>query len=111
MMMSLRRALFRLTTALIAVAGMMFISTVAIACDARPSMGPRGAMAMSGDLSSCPDAPDVSCQKACLLFCHGLIAAPPEPPRTMSMASLRYRHVATDRESFRHEAEDPPPRV
>jgi hypothetical protein len=111
MMMSLRRALFRLTTALIAVLGMMFISTVAIACDTRPSMEARGTMAMSDDPGSCPDAPDVSCQKACRLFCHGLIAAPPEPPKPMSIASLRYRHVETGRESFRHVAEDPPPRV
>lgn len=110
-MMSLRRALFRFTTALIAVLGVMFISTVVIACETRPSMEPSAAMAMSEDLSSCPDAPDVSCQKACRLFCHGLVAALPEPGRPISTASLRYRHVVTDRESFHHEAEDPPPRV
>ena len=109
--MSLRCALFRFTTALIAVVGVMFISTVVIACETRPSMEPPAAMAMSEDSSSCPDAPDVSCQKACRLFCHGLVAALPEPTKPMSMASIRYRHVATNRASFDYEAEDPPPRV
>lgn len=109
-MTPIRRALPGLSAALIAVLGLMFLSTVAMACDIQPSVGPPAAMVMASDPGPCPDTPDIDCQKACRVFCHGLVVALPEPPRPTSIAPLRYRNLATDRESFRPEAEDPPPR-
>ena len=109
-MTPLRHALSGLSAALIAVLGVMFVSTVAMACDNRPSINPSAAMAMSSDAGSCPNTPDVDCQEACRVFCHGLVVALPEPLRPTSIAPLRYWNVATEQESFRHEAEDPPPR-
>ncbi|MBB5745686.1 hypothetical protein [Brevundimonas variabilis] len=109
-MTPLRRALSGLSAALIAVLGVMFLSTAVMACDGRPSLNSPAAMDMSSDPGTCPDAPDVDCQKGCRVFCHGLVAAPPEPSRPTSFIPFRYWTIATERESFRHDAEDPPPR-
>ena len=109
-MTPLRCVLSGLSAALIAILGVMFVSTVAMACDNRPSADPSAAMAMSSDPGSCPNKPDIDCQEACRVFCHGMVTTLPEPPRPTSIAPLRYRNVATDRESVRPEAEDPPPR-
>jgi hypothetical protein len=110
-MMFLRRTAIPLAAALLAALAVMFVSTVSMACEA-PVVAGAVAMSMGADDGPCEqEAEDISCLKACLVFCHGLVARPEGLAVDRAFASVRYASPDTTTTDFTREAEDPPPRT
>lgn len=106
----LRHDLVRLTTALLAAFAMLFVSTASIACEA-PVDPDMASMSMSGDGAPCePKTVRISCHKACLAICQGLVPQSGEPTPARVYASVRYPSLDTRHADFTAEADDPPPR-
>jgi hypothetical protein len=109
-MASLRHNLSALTAAILAALTVLFVSTVAMACDVAVEPG-MTTMSMTADSPPCESQPDqFSCQRACLIFCQGLI-----PPAASSAVSRLYRSIPypsleAGLADFIYEADDPPPR-
>lgn len=106
----LRHDLAPLTVALLAALAVLFVSTASLACDAPVGEG-MNSMSMSADSGPCEEtAEKVSCQKACLVFCQGLIPQAVSPAPARIYASVRYPSLDARHADFTLEADDPPPR-
>lgn len=107
----LRHDLFPLTAALLAALALLFVSTASMACEARldPAMT---FMSMSDENGPCEQkTAKTSCQKACLVFCQGLVPQSGGPAPALHYASIRYPSLDVRHADFTLEADDPPPRI
>lgn len=106
----LRHDLLRLTTALLAAFAVLFVSTASIACEA-PVDQDMASMSMSGDGVPCePKTVRISCHKACLAICQGLVPQGGESTHARVYASVLYPSLDARHADFTVEADDPPPR-
>lgn len=107
----LRQDLFPLTAALLAALAVLFVSTVSMACEAPVDRG-MASMSMSDSSGPCePNAVKASCQKACLVFCQGLVPQTDGPASARTYASVDYSSLEARYAAFTLEADDPPPRA
>ena len=68
-------------------------------------------MSMSGDGVPCePKTVRISCHKACLAICQGLVPQGGEPTPARVYASVLYPSLDARHADFTAEADDPPPR-
>jgi hypothetical protein len=105
----LRHNAIPVAAALLAALAVMFVSTVSMACEAPNA---SVAMSMGADGGPCEqEAEDISCLKACLVFCHGLVARADDLTVDRAFASVRYPSPDATTTDFTREAEDPPPRT
>lgn len=110
-MLLLRRNLPALTAVILAALAVMFVSTVAMACDVAVESG-MTAMSMSVDGEPCePDPAGISCQQACLVFCQGLVPPTANPAVSRTYASIPHPSLEAGLADFIKEADDPPPRA
>lgn len=110
-MSTLRQNLTALTVAILAALAVLFVSTVAMACDVAIDDG-MTAMLMSTNGEPCePDPAEVSCQKACLVFCQGLVPPMANPAVSRLYASIPHPSLEAGLADFIREADDPPPRT
>lgn len=107
----LRHDLFPLTAALLAALAVLFVSTASMACETPIDQG-RVSMSMSDDSGPCEQKPArISCQKACLVFCQGLLPQADGSAPARIHASVRYPSLNARHADFTLEADDPPPRT
>ena len=107
----LRHDLFPLTVAILAALAVLFVSTASMACEA-PVDQAMASMSMNDDGAPCEqEAGRVSCQKACLVFCQGLIEQGSSSTPARVYASVRYPSLDARHSDFTLEADDPPPRT
>lgn len=107
----LRHDRFPLTFAVLAALAVLFVSTAALACEAPAQLG-MASVPMAEDNAPCErKAVDVSCQKACLVFCQGLIPLTVSPAPSRAYAAVRYPALDARHTQFMAEADDPPPRA
>lgn len=107
----MRHDLFPLTAALLAALAVLFVSTASMACEAAVDQG-MASMSMSDDGGPCEQKNEkVSCQKACLVFCQGLVPQAGSPASARIYASVRYPSLDARHADFTLEADDPPPRT
>lgn len=106
----LRQNVLPLIAALLAALGLLFVSTVSMACEA-PVDPSAAAMTMDADNAPCEHKTKaVVCQKACLVFCQSLLPHADGAEVARAYAAVRYPSTADTRTEFAVEAEDPPPR-
>ena len=110
--MSFRRHdLFPLTAALLAALAVLFVSTASMACEA-PINQDMASMSMSDNSGPCEQkSVEMTCQKACLVFCQGFIPQGGGSALARIFASVRYPSLDARRADFTVEADDPPPRT
>ncbi|MBU1323949.1 MAG: hypothetical protein KJ676_01770 [Alphaproteobacteria bacterium] len=107
----LRHDLSRLTTALLAALAVLFVSTASMACEV-PIEQDMASMSMNGDSGPCEHKTvTISCQKACLVFCQGLIPQGGGLTPARLYESVRYPSLDARHADFTAEADDPPPRA
>lgn len=105
----LRRNHFGLAAALLAALVVLFVSTASLACEGTVDQGMMSA-SMTDD-SPCEHKTDmVRCQKACLVFCQGLVSQSGDPASARIYAPVRYPSRHARHADFAPEADDPPPR-
>jgi len=97
--------------ALLAALAVLFVSTASMACDV-PIDQDVMSMSMSDDSRPCePKTESVSCQKACLIYCQGLISQAGSPAPARNYTPVRYPSLDAEHADFAMEADDPPPRT
>lgn len=107
----LRHNIFPLGTALLAALAVLFVSTAAMACDAPADPG-TASMSVSDDSAPChPESDKPVCQKACLVFCQGVVPQADALAPARVYASVRYPSPDARHADFTLEADDPPPRT
>jgi hypothetical protein len=107
----LRHNLFSLTAALLGALAVLYVSTAALAFDAAADQG-AAPMSMSGDSGPCDKkAETILCQKACAIFCQGLIPQAGSPAPAVIYMSIHYPSLDAPDADFTLEADDPPPRT
>lgn len=107
----LRHNLLPLTAALLAALAVLLVSSASMACEA-PVDQDMASMSMSGDSAPCGQkAAKVSCQKACLVFCQGLLLHGDSSMPARVYAPVRYPSLDARHADFTLEADDPPPRT
>ena len=110
-MSPLRHALAPLVAALLAALAVLFVSTASMACDV-PIDQDVMSMSMSDDSGPCgPKTESVSCQKACLIYCQGLISLADATAPSRNYTPVRYPSLDADHADFTMDADDPPPRT
>lgn len=108
--MVLRHNVLPVIAALLAALAVLFVSTVAMACEAPLAPG-AAVMSMDADDGPCEHRTTrVLCQKACLVFCQSLLSQADGLAVARAYAAVRYPSTADTRTDFMREAEDPPPR-
>lgn len=107
----LRHNILPLAAALLAALAVLFVSTASMACNAPADLG-TASMSMSDDSVPChPEADKPVCQKACLVFCQGLLPQANAQAPARVYASVRYPLLDARHADFTLEADDPPPRT